>query len=299
MQSTTKGMLAFLVMTFGWAMAVGLVLAAFGIKLGSFAGIAVLACLYMPAPAVAALIVERRIVRERIPFPTGQDSRRLLMFFLLPVASVTSAIVLFFAATLVLGDLLHTPGVGTLVQNIAELKANIAHQYGTALANSANYPPSIMAMFLVTLLAALVAGWSINGLFALGEEYGWRGFLWERWKHLGVVKANIAIGMVWGLWHAPLILQGYNYPGHPIAGVVMMMVFTTSLAFILSAIRELTQSVLPAAATHGSMNGAAALTVVLTAGANPLVGEIVGIVGCICLLLTGAALWMVAKRSPV
>ena len=47
------------------------------------------------------------------------------------------------------------------------------------------------------------------------------------------------------------------------------------------------------------MNGAAALTVVLTAGANPLVGEIVGIVGCICLLLTGAALWMVAKRSPV
>ncbi len=66
---------------------------------------------------------------------------------------------------------------------------------------------------------------------------------------------------------------------------------------MLSAIRELTQSVLPAAATHGSINGVAALTVLLTAGANPLVGEIVGIVGCICLLLIGAALWVVAKRK--
>ncbi len=291
--------LAFLVITLGWAIAVGLVMAAFGIKLSSLVGIAVLACLYMPAPAVAALIVERTLIRERVAFPTGQDSRRILMFFFLPVVSVTSAIVLFFVATLVLGDILHTPGVGTLVKNVPELKANIAHQYGNALANSANYPPSIIVMFIVTLLAALVAGWSINGLFALGEEYGWRGFLWERWKHLGIVRANIAIGMVWGLWHAPLILQGYNYPGHPIAGIVMMMVFTTSLAFILSAIRELTHSVLPAAATHGSMNGAAALTVLLTAGANPLVGEIVGIVGCICLLLIGGALWMVAKRSPV
>jgi hypothetical protein len=35
MQSTTKGVLVFLVMTLGWAMAVGLALAAFGVKLGS------------------------------------------------------------------------------------------------------------------------------------------------------------------------------------------------------------------------------------------------------------------------
>jgi membrane protease YdiL (CAAX protease family) len=174
-------------------------------------------------------------------------------------------------ATFVLGDLLHIAGVGTLVQSIPELKVMIARQYGTALANSANYPPSILVMFLIALLAGLVAGWSINGLFAFGEEYGWRGFLWERWKHLGVVRANIAIGIVWGLWHAPLILQGFNYPGYPVAGVFMMMVFTTSLAFILSAIRELTQSVIPAAATHGAINGVAGITVLLTAGANPLV----------------------------
>jgi membrane protease YdiL (CAAX protease family) len=221
------------------------------------------------------------------------------MFFFLPVVSVFSALLLFFVATAILGDMLHIPGVGTVVTSVPELKANIAHQYGNALANAANYPPSIVVMFVITFLAAIVAGWSINGLFALGEEYGWRGFLWERWKHLGVVKANIAIGMVWGLWHAPIILQGYNYPGYPIAGLFLMMVFTTSLSFMLSAIRELTQSVLPAAATHGSINGVAALTVLLTAGANPLVGEIVGIVGCICLLLVGAALWVVAKRNPV
>jgi hypothetical protein len=58
--------LAFLVITFGWAIAVSLVIAAFGIKLSSLAGTVMLACLYMPAPAAAALIVERTVIRERL-----------------------------------------------------------------------------------------------------------------------------------------------------------------------------------------------------------------------------------------
>ena len=47
----------------------------------------------------------------------------------------------------------------------------------------------------------------------------------------------IAMGVIWGLWHAPVILMGYNYgtayPGAPWAGVLMMcwMTFVTGTWF--------------------------------------------------------------------
>ncbi|HYM50841.1 MAG TPA: CPBP family intramembrane glutamic endopeptidase [Candidatus Limnocylindrales bacterium] len=289
---------AFLAIAFGWAILVGSALAGFRIKLSSLPGIAILALVYMPAPTIAALIVERRVVVERLALPSRQTGPSIVRFFALPAVTVAAALLLFFGLTAVLGGLLHVGGVGMVVTSVAQLKANVARQYGAALANAANYPPSVPAMVVVTFVAALVAGWSINGVFSLGEEYGWRGFLWDHWKHLGIVPANLATGVVWGLWHAPLILQGYNYPGHPVAGVLVMVIFATGLSFVLSATREVTGSVLPTAATHGSINGTGALTILLTSGANPLVGGIVGLVGCCCLLLVGAAVWSrVASRS--
>ena len=43
---------------------------------------------------------------------------------------------------------------------------------------------------------------------------------------LGLWKSSWVIGVIWGFWHAPLILQGHNYPQHPWAGVFMMTVMT-------------------------------------------------------------------------
>ena len=33
-------------------------------------------------------------------------------------------------------------------------------------------------------------------------------------------------GVIWGFWHAPLILNGHNYPQHPVVGVFMMVAFS-------------------------------------------------------------------------
>ena len=90
---------------------------------------------------------------------------------------------------------------------MAEFRANLGIIYGAALAGQANLPDSLVLLFTFAFLSAAVAGWSINGLFALGEEYGWRGLLWEAWRPYGIVRANLAIGLVWGLWHAPLIFK--------------------------------------------------------------------------------------------
>src|SRR5262245_8542216 len=60
------------------------------------------------------------------------------------------------------------------------------------------------------LLAAVI---STPVLF--GEEFGWRGFLQRRLFPNSPVAAALVTGLIWGVWHYPLILRGYNYPDNP------------------------------------------------------------------------------------
>jgi len=62
----------------------------------------------------------------------------------------------------------------------------------------------------------LVLGFPITALLIMGEEIGWRGYLQEKlMKGFGDFKGVIILGLVWGIWHMPIALQGYNFPDHP------------------------------------------------------------------------------------
>ena len=48
-------------------------------------------------------------------------------------------------------------------------------------------------------------------LIALGEEYGWRGFLLPAlMKKFNLFYSSIILGLIWGCWHFPAYLQAYN-----------------------------------------------------------------------------------------
>jgi uncharacterized protein len=68
---------------------------------------------------------------------------------------------------------------------------------------------------------------------AFGEEYGWRSFLQGQLTRLGKKRGVLLVGLIWSVWHYPVILMGHNYPGQPVLGVLMMTAYTTALAFIL------------------------------------------------------------------
>ena len=129
----------------------------------------------------------------------------------------------------------------------------------------ANAPGGAHIDPLIVVLAqsafAIMLAPFINMLFALGEELGWRGFLLPRLMPLGQWKAILATGVIWGLWHAPVIAQGHNYPGYPIAGIFMMLVFTTLLGTIFAWLYLNTRSPWAAALAHGSVNAVAGLPV--------------------------------------
>ena len=58
----------------------------------------------------------------------------------------------------------------------------------------------------IGLLGGLLAGLTINAVAGFGEELGWRGFLQNEFRYMSFWKSSIVIGMIWGVWHAPITL---------------------------------------------------------------------------------------------
>jgi uncharacterized protein len=107
---------------------------------------------------------------------------------------------------------------------------------------------------IMSLLQSISSAWGMSTVMAFGEELGWRGFLFERLKSKSVLSKILIIGPIWGLWHSPLILKGYNYPTNPVAGVAMMALTCTVLSALSNYIREKSGSVWGSAIFHGSFN---------------------------------------------
>ena len=120
-------------------------------------------------------------------------------------------------------------------------------------------PVSTGTLVLIQIVQALLLGPLINVVFAMGEELGWRGFLLPRLLPLGQWKALIFSGIIWGVWHAPAIAQGHNYPDHPILGILLMTVFCVLLGIIIGWMYLNTRSPWVAALAHGSINAWAGL----------------------------------------
>jgi membrane protease YdiL (CAAX protease family) len=200
----------------------------------------------MWGPGVAAIIAT--VLIEKQPFKklrlnTLGPKRFYLWAWLLPIGLT------------VLGGLL------TLLFGLAKLDLNFT-MIREAMASAAGGKSIPVEMImLIQILFAFTLAPLINVLFALGEELGWRGFLLQHLLPLGQWKAILISGIIWGIWHAPAIVQGLNYPGYPILGIFMMIIFCVLLGTILSWLYLNTKSPWVAALAHGSINAVAGLPV--------------------------------------
>ena len=149
---------------------------------------------------------------------------------------------------------------------------------------------------LLLVGSALVAGSTINAIPALGEELGWRGLLQTDLAPLGFWRSSAVVGLVWGLWHLPIIMNGYNYPEHPVLGVFMMTLMTMLLSPILAFVRLKAGSVLAAAILHGVFNAFASLPLLFLIGGSRLTTGVTGAAGAIVLVLANAAIFLYLRR---
>jgi membrane protease YdiL (CAAX protease family) len=122
-----------------------------------------------------------------------------------------------------------------------------------------------------TLTGVLIAP-ILNAIPILGEEFGWRAYLQPKLMPLGGRKTMVLMGVIWGLWHAPLIAMGHNYgtnyPGAPWTGILATIWIMFLLGTFLGWAVLRGGSVWPAVIGHGAFNGIAGIYVFFTQG-NP------------------------------
>jgi hypothetical protein len=139
-------------------------------------------------------------------------------------------------------------------------------------------------VYLMLLLIALPLT-----VFTFGEEYGWRGYLLPGLLPLGEIRASVQLGLIWGVWHLPLLLAGLNYPGVNVWLAIIVFTFVTvalSFTYIWFYVAA-SGSVLVAAVFHASTSQFSDTFWVppLLSGANPFAPSLVSAVLIMALVI--------------
>ncbi len=241
--------------------------------------------LAMWAPGVAAIIVTTRIDKHSfstLRLNTLGPKRFYLWAWFLPTMLV-----------IVAGILTVLFGIAQFDPTFQLIRDSMKNAPGAANINP------LIVVAAQAAIAILLAPF-LNMLFALGEEIGWRGFLLPHLLPLGQWKALIITGIIWGIWHAPAIAQGLNYPGYPVLGIFMMIVFCVLLGIIFGWLYLNTRSPWTTALAHGAVNAVAGLPVLfLKPGFNMAFGGTLATFPAWVAMIAFIGWLVVSKRLPV
>lgn len=122
---------------------------------------------------------------------------------------------------------------------------------------------------LASIVGCLTYAPLVNSFFAVGEEAGWRGFLYPQLKvRFGRKKGWLIGGVIWGIWHWPVIwLIGYEYGtdyiGFPIIGMLIFCIFTTAAGIVCDWLYEKSGCIWIPSVFHGAVNAAATVPMAL------------------------------------
>lgn len=268
----------FIIINFSLSWAIALVYYVAGGTWNTLAA-SVIAVVYMVVPLASAVIVQKAY-HEPLKTPLGINfniNKWWIIAWLLPlgISFLTIGINILFPG------ISFSPGMEGFIERMSNTLPPAQVELLKEQLNA--FPAHIL--WIIIISQGLIAGVTLNAVAGFGEEVGWRGFLQNELKSMGFWKFSTLIGFIWGVWHFPLILQGHNYPQHPVIGVFMMIVWCVLLGPIFSYIRVKSGSVVAAAILHGSLNAFAGLPLMLIKGGNDLTTGVTGLPGFFALLI--------------
>ncbi len=237
-------------------------------------------------PGLAALGVQRFILKESVGtstlFRIGRTRFYLWAWMLFPILIVVTACL-------------------DLLTNAARLDQNFS-QLQSLFATVGRPPPADLRQFAIgQLITALLIGPPVHALTTIGEEVGWRDFLLRRLVRTGFNEwaALLISGAIWGLWHIPVILLGLEYTNNPFLGIPAFVVYATLVGIILGWLQLASGSVWVPAIAHGSINAVQRALLVFITGYDGLIsGGLGSVIGW--LPLTAFIVWLArSRRLPV
>lgn len=287
---------SFLLLAFGSTWAIAGIGAYLGIRATSGLSYMFLAAACMLMPALAAIVQQRLI--DRAPWSglglsfRKMDPKAMVWTALIGVAIIPATLGVLY----VLGDICGLDAFGHVSvtsERMFTSLSQVLHQSGKGAMSGpvgsalAGVPAGVV--LILGLLVSVAAACTGNLPFMLGEELGWRGYLYQATASWHAWKRVLFTGIIWGLWHAPLILMGHNYPEYPVAGIGMMVVFCTLLALLFDWSRTRARAVWGPCLLHGIINGSAGLFALFAWEGHSLVASPVGLGGFVVLSILGAA----------
>jgi membrane protease YdiL (CAAX protease family) len=276
---TTSRTTLFLLLTFTISFSIAGIYGLLGFSGSDKIGFTILGVIYMFLPTLSVIIVKKWVHREEIStdllISFKLNKWFLVAWLIMPVITFSSV-----GVSLLFNDVTYSSEMAGFVKRLEPLMSpEQIEQMKLSL-------DSLPVNFLwIILFQGLIAGLTVNAVAGFGEELGWRGFLLSEFKNMKFMKASIIIGLIWGIWHAPLILMGHNYPQHPQVGVLMMIVLSILLTPLFVYITIKSKSVIAASIMHGTMNAVAGISIMLIEGGNDLTVGIAGLSGFITIAI--------------
>ncbi|MEQ8156181.1 MAG: type II CAAX endopeptidase family protein [Clostridiaceae bacterium] len=181
-------------------------------------------------------------------------------------------------------------------------KGSFTGDLNTLSSVASTYTSKTSHQSIVTVITIIIAIPS-SILAAMGEEIGWRGFLLPQMIKIWNIKAAITIsGLIWAVWHMPIMIAGLYDSGTPIwYQLPMFTISVLSIAVIISVLRVKSNSIWPAIILHASHNYFdQAIFGTLTKSTNKayFVGE-TGIITVIAMILVTMGIVMLFKKSKI
>jgi membrane protease YdiL (CAAX protease family) len=277
-----KGIFAFLIITFVITYAIEGVLILSGFRFAAIPGPygQIVVFIAMWVPTVATIITVKFITHEKPALGNwhfGQWRSYLAVAITLPVCYA-----IIYGITWALG--------------LARPDWTLGQFRAMFITQGFSFPPipDPTQVLLGLFFASVVVAPFFNGLVALGEEIGWRGYLLPRLMPLGKTKAYLILGVIWGLWHTPLVLIGFTYPGQPIPGTLLFIAMTTGIGIYINELALQNNSCIIAAWAHGIFNcQKLGVWSLIFPKYNPLIGGFAGVIGIVVWFALGA--WQVGR----
>lgn len=286
----------FIAVSFGLAWLVALPLWLDGGLANPWATVVLTAMMFTPALAtVVVVFLFSTPPTGRLRFlgmwplrPTGRFLTTMAIALVAPILVVAATVVAAGAVGVIRLDLVGFSGFAEALQS--------SLPPGTPL------PPA--ALLVAVQLAMVPVGALLNLIPAAGEEIGWRGWLLTALRPLGTWPALFITGALWGLWHAPVILLGYNFGRPDIGGLALMVGGCIAWGILLGWLRLRSASVWPAALAHGSLNAVGGLVFLLIAAGETVDMGIVGPLGVVAWGVLAVVIGVLAatgqfRRQPV
>ncbi|MCB1025360.1 MAG: CPBP family intramembrane metalloprotease [Acidobacteria bacterium] len=190
----------------------------------------------MLSPALAAFVTLKIKGRPISSLPWNlKEWKYLRLAYLIPVLYIALAY-----------SLIWVLGIGNIFDESTIL--DWAKELGLEKDNT-----SIVIILMVVLLATVGVVKNLGS--TLGEEIGWRGFLiFELRKVLSFTGVSLVSGLVWAIWHWPIILLIYSKKGNVAFHIAAFTIMIVGISVILAYITFRSKSLWPAALYHSVHN---------------------------------------------